>query len=140
MRKLWLPCTLVPLAILGLLQAQTPPIKQAAYVVPANLPISPRRDVTKLPDAAQPIFYSAASAAEWLKRANKPDGRFVYGFQPSLRVQIDGDNFVSQAGSAFALARAARYFRDDGGTAKARQAILTLLLGTMVDPQDTSVR
>jgi hypothetical protein len=136
MRKHWLPCTLIPLAIAGILWAQ-PPIQQATHIVPANLP---RREASKLAEVAQPIYYSAASAMEWLKRASKPDGRFVYGFQPSLRVQIDGDNFISQAGAAMALARAARYYRDDAGTAKARQAILTLLLETMPDPQDKNVR
>jgi hypothetical protein len=139
MRKIWLPCTLIPLALSSLLQAQEP-IKQANYVAPAKGPALPRRDVSKLPEPAQPIYYSAASAAEWLKRANKPDGSFVYGFQPSLRVLIDGDNFVSQAGAVLSLARASRYLRDEGGTAKARQAILTLLLQTMPDPQNPRVR
>jgi hypothetical protein len=125
------------LALPGQPQAQQP-IKQAAYVAPAKA--LPRRDASKLPEPAQAIYYSAASAAEWLKRANKPDGSFVYGFQPSLRVLIDGDNFVSQAGAVRALARASRYLRDDAGTAKAQQAILTLLLQTMPDPQNPSVR
>ena len=63
-----------------------------------------------------------------------------YGFQPSLRVQLDGDNFVSQAGATFALARAARYFRDARGNALASQACLSLLLETMLDPNDAKVR
>jgi hypothetical protein len=94
------------------------------------------RDGTKMPENAQPIFFSAHRAMEWLKRTLKRDGRFVYGFQPALCVQLDGDNFASQAGAAFALARAARYFRDEAGTAKARLAILRLKLETMVDPGD----
>src|SRR6185503_12111697 len=77
---------------------------------------------------------------EWLKLTNKPDGRFVYGFQPALRVQLDGDNFQSQAGGTFALARAARYFRDGRGSAIARQAVLSLLLETMLDAKDPTVR
>src|SRR5438105_1028587 len=102
MRKFWL---LVPLVILGLFahsRGQTQPdpqVKQAARLVPVK-----PRDPVKLPETAQPIFYSAQRAMEWLKRANRPDGRFVYGFQPALRVQLDGDNFASQAGAAFALA------------------------------------
>ena len=141
MRRIWLPSTLlISLALLVDVAAQPPAIKQATNIVPANAPANQRRDGSKLPELAQPIFYSAASAAEWLKRTNKPDGRFVYGFQPSLRVQIDGDNFLSQAGAAFALARSARYFRDDAGTATARQALLTLLLETMSDSKDKSLR
>ena len=130
MRKLWM---LILLAIPTGLHAQQP-VKQAAYVAPA------RRDPAKLPEPAQPIYFSAASANEWLKRASKPDGSFVYGFQPSLRVLIDGDNFISQAGAVHALARASRYLRDDAGTVKAQQAILTLLLQTMPDPQNPTIR
>ena len=62
-------------------------------IVPAthSAPAEPKpREPGKLPDDAQPIYYSALRATEWLKLANKPDGRFVYGFQPSLRVQLDG--------------------------------------------------
>jgi len=53
--------------------------------------------------------------------------------QPSLRVQLDGDNFASQAGATFALARSLRYYRDGRGTAVATQAILSLLLETALD-------
>jgi hypothetical protein len=109
------------------------PVVQASRVVPADAGMLKPRDASKLPESAQPIFYSAARALDWLKLANKPDGRFVYGFQPSLRVQIDGDNFVSQAGATMALARASRYFRDERGSAIARQAALALLMETTLE-------
>jgi hypothetical protein len=144
MRKTWLLLwLLIPLAIFGLLfhtQAQTPlPDKK---VIPATLIRSAEaravkpRDGSKMPETAQPIFFSAHRAMEWLKRTLKRDGRFVFGFQPALCVQLDGDNFSSQAGATFALARAARYFRDEPGTVKARQALLTLKMETMLDPED----
>ena len=66
--------------------AQTQPVVPATRVVPADTPLPKVRDGSKLPETAQPIFFSAARGMEWLKLANKPDGRFVYGFQPSLRV------------------------------------------------------
>lgn len=119
--------------------SQTQPIVPAARFVPAESPLK-ARDPDKLPETAQPIYFSALRATEWLKLTNKPDGRFVYGFQPSLRVQLDGDNFQSQAGATFALARSARYFRDNASSVKASQAVLSLLLETMVDPSDASVR
>jgi hypothetical protein len=142
MRKIWL---LIPLAILGLIyygSAQTQPnaqkIEPATHVVPAKDEGPKPRD-GRLPEAARPIEYSAQQATEWLKRTQMADGRFVYGFQPSLRVQLDGDNFASQAGAALALARASRYFRDASGAANARQALLTLLrLETMIDPEDAT--
>jgi hypothetical protein len=141
MRKFWLLLVLlVPLAIFGLLfysQAQTPPTVPPPKAAPPTETVKPR-DGSKVLEGAQPIFRSAHSAMDWLKRTNKADGRFVYGFQPALCVTLDGDNFVSQAGAAFALARSARYFRDEAGTARARQAILTLLLETMLDPADAT--
>jgi hypothetical protein len=131
-----------PLIGLGLLfysQAQTLPPGQP--VVPEKT-VKPEegkpRDAAKMLEGAQPIMRSAQSAMDWLKRTHKADGRFVYGFQPSLCVMIEGDNFVSQAGAAFALARSARYFRDESCTVRARQAILTLLMETMLDPNDAS--
>ena len=120
-------------------EAQTPqPIAPPAGI---DAKSAKPRDGGKLPEQAEPIFFSAHRALEWLKLANKPDGRFVYGFQPSLRVQLDGDNFQSQAGATLALARAARYFRDGRGSAIARQAALTLLeLETLVDPKEPAIR
>lgn len=135
MRKIWL---LIPFVFLGLFvhsHGQTqpePPIKEATHLVPAKN--AKPRDPAKLSEMAQPIYYSAQRAMDWLKRANRPDGRFVYGFQPALRVQLDGDNFQSQAGAAFALARSARYYQDEGCTVRARAAILALLMETITDP------
>lgn len=144
MRRLSLTCwLLIPLIALLLFtrgSAQNPPkqpIVQATRIVPADPPV---RDGTKLPGPAQPIFYSAHRAMDWLKLANKPDGRFVYGFVPALRMPMEGDNFISQAGAAFALARSSRYFRDKHGAAVARQALLTLLLETAVDSKDPTTR
>ncbi len=101
--------------------AQTQPVVPATRIVPADAPALKPREPGKLPEAAQPIYFSALRATEWLKLTNKPDGRFVYGFQPALRVQLDGDNFQSQAGATLALARASRYFRDGASSAKASE-------------------
>jgi len=61
-------------------------------------------------------------ALDWLRRTNKPDGRFVYGFLPALCTSMEGDSYLRQAGAAGALAAAARYFGDEASTAIARQA------------------
>jgi hypothetical protein len=106
---------------------------------PALLRAQPR-DPAKLPDVAQPIFFSAYRAMEWLKLKNRPDGRFVYGFQPALRVALDGDNFLSQAGATFALARSSRYYRDERGATIARQAALALLNQETVLDKDGATR
>src|ERR1043165_4965257 len=140
----WIPLLILILfsALMALhyAEAQSSDKKQSPPAVSPDKATTQRkgRDVDNMPIAAQPIFNSAQRAMDWLKRTHKADGRFVYGFQPALCVLLDGDNFSSQAGAAFALARAARYFGDEGSTVKARQAILTLLLETMLDPRDGS--
>src|SRR5262249_46525905 len=52
----------------------------------------------------------------------------------------EGDSFVRQAGAAFALARAGKYYGDEQAIAVARQAVLTLLLETSADPSEPRLR
>src|SRR5436305_1606333 len=122
---------LIGLAVLAVLLSSTvartqekAPVTPAAHVAPADK----KRDLSAWPVAQQQFHYSAQLAAEWLRRHNKPDGRFYYGFLPALFVPLDGDNYIHQAAAIGALARAARYLGDDGATALARQGLLTLLL------------
>jgi len=145
MRKLWL---IVPVAVLGILyytSAQTVPVGPPPTPPTPALGDIGKTDRAKTPgmpklsEDSEPIRFSAQLGSNWLKRAVTAEGRFVYGFQPALRVELDGDNFVSQAGAAFALARSARVFRDQEGTARARQVLLTLLnLETIIDPDDAT--
>lgn len=86
------------------------------------------------------IYLSTQRGMEWLHKANKPDGRFVYGLLPALRTPMEGDDFIHQAGAAFALGRAARFFEDERAGAIARQAVLTLLLETTVDAKEKHLR
>jgi hypothetical protein len=74
------------------------------------------------------MYMSAQRGAEWLCRANRPDGHFEYGFIPCLKTSLEGDHYLRQAGAAYALARAARFTGDERHAAVARQAVLTLLL------------
>jgi hypothetical protein len=82
----------------------------------------------------------AQRGADWLQRANEPNGRFLPGYSPALQVPLEGDHFLRQAGAAVALARAARYFNDPKATVVARQAILTLLEETELDPKNSQIR
>ncbi len=100
----------------------------------------PARDLSKLPPLLQQMYLSAQRGADWLHRSNRPDGRFVYGHLPALKMPLEGDHYLRQAGTAFALARAARFTQDERYTAVARQAVLRLLLDTAVDPSDPQVR
>lgn len=123
-----------------LVLAQPSPIVQTSRVVPAPPTLQKPRDLAKIPDGAQPIYFCAERATDWLRLANRADGRFKYGLQPALKTNLDGDNYLSQVGAGFALARAGRYFCDERITAVARQSLLTLLLETMPDPDDKSCR
>lgn len=109
----------------------------------------PARDLTKLAPLHRQMILSAERGADWLHRANRADGRFVYGFLPDLNTKLEGDHYLRQAGAAVALARAARFLSNErtGDLAvagryamRAKQAVLALLLDTTVDPADPRVR
>ena len=100
----------------------------------------PVRDVSKLPPLQQQMYLSAQRGAEWLVRGNRPDGRFFNGVLPALQKVVEGDHYVRQVGAVLALARVARLTGEERYAAIARQALLTLLLDTVVDPQDPNVR
>jgi hypothetical protein len=103
---------------------------------------SPRlgRDLSKLPFAQRQIYLGALRGSEWLTRVNRVDGRFQPGVVTALCRPVEPDHYLRQAGAAFAVVRAARYFQDDRGTAIGRQAVLTLLLDTEKDPRDPQAR
>ncbi len=84
-------------------------------------------------------FLSARRGAEWLWSANRPDGTFVPGLRPDLDAEIE-DDLLRQIHGAYGLARSARFFASERYGARARQAILSLLVMTRTDPHDPSVR
>lgn len=113
---------------------------------PLTLELSPSRpeahptDLSKYNPLQKQIYLSAQRGADWLQRANKSDGRFVYGYLPALKTNLEADHYLRQAGAAFALARAARFTGNPRLTAVARQAVLTLLLDTAPDDQEPRIR
>jgi hypothetical protein len=115
--------------------APTPPAAPAATAVE-----QPVREFAKLTPLQQQLYLSAQRGADWLRRANRPDGRFVYGYLPALKAPLEGDHYLRQVGAAFGLARAARFLGDERLAAVARQAVLTLLLDTAPDASDPQVR
>jgi hypothetical protein len=109
----------------------------------SSLPVAEqpvKAEFTKLPPLQQQMYLSAQRGADWLCRVNQADGRFIHGYLPALRTPLEGDHYVRQVGAAFALARAARFLGQDRYAAVARQAVLTLLLETTIDPRDPKVR
>ena len=142
-RKIWLACALplsaVSIAAVALNQEPAPPTPNP-QTPQEKKATAPTRDLSKLTPLQQQMHLSAQRAGEWLRRANRPNGRFVNGFIPALKTPIEGDFYLRQAGAAFALARVARFLGDERYGALARQAILTLLIDTATDSSDPQVR
>jgi hypothetical protein len=120
-------------------QVPAPSDPSTAKATPIKTPPAPGRDLSKLTPLQRQMYMSAQRGAEWLCRANRPDGRFEYGFIPCLKTNLEGDHYLRQAGAAYALARAARFTGDERHAAVARQAVLTLLVDTS-ENNDKSVR
>jgi hypothetical protein len=119
-------------------------IKPASYAAPA--PKQPRaaapgNDPAQLSESLRGVWHSARSGAEWLMRMDNPvNGRFQPGWMPDLNGPVAQDHYLNQAGAAYALAKAARYFGDDRYLMKARQAVLSLLADTQADSADPASR
>jgi hypothetical protein len=116
---------------------KAPAPQSAADAVPSD---NAAAEFAKLSPLHKQFRLSAQRGAEWLHRANGPDGRFVYGVVPALRTALEGDHYLQQAGAAATLARVARFTGDPRYAARATQAIVTLLADTAPDPQDAQVR
>jgi hypothetical protein len=117
-----------------------PPATGGSAAPPTAETKSPAHDLSRLTLLQQQLYLSAQRGGDWLARTNGADGHFDPGYVPALRVLLEGDHYLRQAGAALALARVARYTGDQHQTAIARQAVLTLLLHTGTDADDPHVR
>jgi hypothetical protein len=107
---------------------------------PSALTRGPARDFAKLDEFSKEMLVSCQRGADWLSRINGTKGRFLHGYVPALNTPMEGDNYLRQAGAAFALARAARLLGEERYAARATQAILTLLDDTTVDSGKAACR
>lgn len=91
------------------------------------------RDFSKLDVGpfTKEMLVSCQRGSEWLWRINDAKGRFLHGYVPALSCPLDGDNYLRQAGAAFALARTARVLGQDRYAARAAQTLLALLDDTV---------
>jgi hypothetical protein len=120
--------------------AGPPPTTPGAGQPAADRGIKPANDLNKLTFFQRQVHLSALRGTEWLVRSNRVDGRFQAGVVPALCKPLEADHYLRQAGAALALARTARFFKDERSGALARQAVLTLLLDTEKDPADAQAR
>jgi hypothetical protein len=121
---------------------------------PTTAPKAPTPPATARPPAAKPdpldlaqygplqrqMVLSAQRGADWLYRMNGVKGRFLHGYVPALKQEMDGDNFLRQIEAACALARAARFTGEERFAARAAQAVLALMEETVTEPGEPSVR
>jgi hypothetical protein len=134
-------CVLVTLSLTrGQDRPADPKAPAAQPVANAGHSDNTAAEFAKLSPLHKQFRLSAQRGAEWLHRANGPDGRFVYGVVPALRTALEGDHYLQQAGAAATLARTARFTGDSRYAARATQAIVTLLADTAPDAQDSQVR
>jgi len=133
-KRVWLMSAgLLAIGALPLVLGQQPaPIAPPAPPIP-QVQRAAKRDSSKLSLLERELYLAGQRGAEWLQRANRPDGRFVYGYVPALRMPMEGDHYLQQVEATFALARSSRYYQDDKAAALARQAMLTLLEETRLD-------
>jgi hypothetical protein len=117
-------------------QNAAPPVTQSVSDASGSSHGSVRR-FSKLDAFAKEMLVSCQRGGEWLWKINDAKGRFVHGYVPALNGILDGDNYLRQAGAAFALARAARLLGEERYTARATQAILTLLDDTVAEDNET---
>jgi hypothetical protein len=123
-------------------QGQPTPGQIAPSKGPVEAAARPNRDLSKWSFFQKEIYFSGQRGCEWLQRTNGYDGRFAYSHVPALRSALEPDDFLSQAGAAYALAKASSYYHDEKAAALARQAVLTLLkIDTAVEnPNDPTIR
>jgi hypothetical protein len=136
-RKHQLSILIVPLALLLF----APGLAQDRSASPRTASEDPELpDLSRLHPFHRVVYLSARRGTEWLWNANRPDGLFVSGHVPALKVELDDEQFVNQAGAAAALARGARLANTSRCTARARQAVLAMLASTRTDPANPGVR
>jgi hypothetical protein len=86
------------------------------------------------------MLLSARRGADWLYRVNGVKGRFLPGYLPALKTEMEGDSLVRQAEAALALARAARFTGEERYAVRATQALLALLDETTTEAGEPPVR
>lgn len=108
--------------------------------IPEKIQKNDGLSLKKIPPHLHDFYRCAYQGMDWLVTFNRADGRFYYGYEPSLRAPLEGDNFIDQVAATHALARSARYFENEKAAVIARQALLTLLLETEIDSSNPKIR
>jgi hypothetical protein len=111
----------------------SPGVNNSATITQSVVKPTMPRDLANLTDNQKQVLASCRRGADFLVGMSRIDGRFRYGYVPSLGRDLEGDNYLRQVGAAFALARAARLTGETRYEARAAQALLALLDDTTLD-------
>lgn len=111
-----------------------------APISSTEIPLSRFEPLTAFPPSTQSAVRAVLLGGQWMSRMNQPQGRFLFGYDPTLRQPLLGDHDLKQARGALALAAAAKFSGDEKQVAIASQCILTLLAATRIDPADANSR
>jgi hypothetical protein len=106
--------------------------------VPAasETPLSKFEPLSAYPVGTQFSVRGVLLGAAWMSKIHQPSGRFLHGYNPTLRQAVTGEHDLRQAQSALAMAQAAKFSGDKQYATHARQTILTLLATTKASPAD----
>lgn len=118
-----------------------PGIKNSAAITETVVKPTMPHDLANLSDNQKQVLASCRRGADFLVGMSRIDGRFRYGYVASLGRDLEGDNYLRQAGAALALAHAARLTGETRYEARALQALVALLDDTTLDdPKDAPQR
>jgi len=106
----------------------------------ADAPLARFEPLIAHPHHTQAAVRGILLGSSWLTRMSQAQGRFLYGYNPSLRQPLPGDHDLRQARAAIALAQSAKFSGDERQAAMASQAILVLLAATKIDVADPNCR
>lgn len=106
----------------------------------AETPLTKFDPLTAFPPVTQYSVRAVLLGSTWMAKRHKSDGRFTYGYNPTLRQEMSGDHDLRQAQAALAMAQAAKFAGDPKHSVVASQAVLTLLASTKVAPNDPTCR
>src|SRR5262249_14776614 len=65
----------------------------AATPAPLVKPAAGARDLSRLSPAQQQFLLAGQRGADWLFRMNGIEGRFLHGYLPALKQELEGDHY-----------------------------------------------
>ena len=130
------PPALLPPAVTGTPQPPGVITPVSAPAIKPAMPADRFAEIGKFPLETAQCVYGIRGAADWLAKVHQANGRVLPGVNPGLASVWDKDSDAKQAMAMLGLCQAARFSGDATVTAKAGQALLTVMAGLKPDAAD----